>query len=107
MVALLRPVIQDILYEQGKLIAGVSARVQVYKWSQKEDTTRELLQECSHTGHIMVLFLQTRGDFILVGGASFCRPWAGLGYPHNELMSQCLRLSRLITSSNQLMILVS
>lgn len=52
---------------QGKLIAGVHARVQIFKWTQKDDTTRELLQECSHTGHIMVLYLQTRGDFILVG----------------------------------------
>lgn len=28
---------------------------------------RELVSECCHRGHILVLYLQTRGDFIVAG----------------------------------------
>jgi len=48
----------------GKLLAGVNSKVLLYKW--KEDS-KELSGECDHTGHILALYLATRGDFIIVG----------------------------------------
>jgi hypothetical protein len=33
----------------------------------REDGTRELQSECGHHGHILALYVQTRGDFIVVG----------------------------------------
>jgi len=52
---------------QGKLLAGVSAKVQLYRWAQRDDGSRELVNECNHAGHVYVLYMATRGDFILVG----------------------------------------
>ena len=52
---------------QGKLIAGINSKVQLYKWIQAEDGSRELQIECSHTGHVLALFVVTRGDFVIVG----------------------------------------
>ncbi|KAK8530110.1 hypothetical protein V6N12_060866 [Hibiscus sabdariffa] len=33
----------------------------------REDGTREIQSECGHHGHILALYVQTRGDFIVVG----------------------------------------
>lgn len=33
----------------------------------RDDGTRELQSECGHHGHILALYVQTRGDFIVVG----------------------------------------
>jgi DNA damage-binding protein 1 len=52
---------------QGKLIAGVNNKVQLLRWAQSEDGGRELSTECTHTGHVLALYVATRGDFILVG----------------------------------------
>ena len=52
---------------QGKLIAGINSKVQLYKWIQTDDGSRELQIECSHTGHVLALFVVTRGDFVIVG----------------------------------------
>jgi hypothetical protein len=68
----------------GKILAGVNAKVsvpefflhyfstltaqvQLLKWTEAEDGIRELTTECEHLGHILVLYLHTHGDFILVG----------------------------------------
>ncbi|GBG61192.1 hypothetical protein CBR_g19725 [Chara braunii] len=51
----------------GKLLAGINQKVQLYKWVQREDGTRELVSECGHHGHIIALYVKTRGDFIVVG----------------------------------------
>jgi len=59
---------------QGKLIAGVHARVQVFKWARRDDAAYELMLECGHCGQIMALYLQTRGDFVLVGEPSEPEP---------------------------------
>lgn len=53
---------------QGKLIAGINSKVQLYKWIQTDDGSRELQLECSHTGHVLALYIVTRGDFVIVGG---------------------------------------
>ena len=42
-------------------------KVQLLKWVQSEDGARELITECTHTGHVLALYVATRGDFILVG----------------------------------------
>ena len=52
---------------QGKLLAGINSRVQLYRWEQQDDATRQLVPECSHAGHVIALFVDVRGDFILVG----------------------------------------
>ena len=33
----------------------------------RDDGTHELQSECGHHGHILALYVQTRGDFIVVG----------------------------------------
>ena len=52
---------------QGKLLAGVNSRVHIFKWVRREDATFELANECTYTGHILALYMQCRGDFIIVG----------------------------------------
>lgn len=55
------------VHVQGKLIAGVNSKVQLFKWIQTDDGSRELQIECSHTGHVLALYVVTRGDFVIVG----------------------------------------
>lgn len=38
---------------QGKLLAGINARIQLFRWAQC-DGTHELVPECSHHGNILV-----------------------------------------------------
>jgi DNA damage-binding protein 1 len=51
----------------GKLLAGVNSKVQLYKWDETEEGVRQLTAECGHHGHILALFVVSRGDFIIVG----------------------------------------
>lgn len=51
----------------GKLLAAINQKIQLYKWVLREDGTHELQSECGHHGHILALYVQTRGDFIVVG----------------------------------------
>lgn len=51
----------------GKLLAAINQEIQLYKWMLREDGSRELQSECGHHGHILALYVQTRGDFIIVG----------------------------------------
>lgn len=51
----------------GKLLAAINQKIQLYKWTLRDDGTRELQSECGHHGHILALYVQTRGDFIVVG----------------------------------------
>ncbi|KAJ7544909.1 hypothetical protein O6H91_09G098400 [Diphasiastrum complanatum] len=51
----------------GKLLAGINQKIQLYKWTLRDDGTRELQSECGHHGHILALYVQSRGDFIVVG----------------------------------------
>lgn len=52
----------------GKLLAAINQKIQLYKWASREDGgNRELQTECGHHGHILALYVQTRGDFIVVG----------------------------------------
>lgn len=62
----------------GKILAGVNSKVidrviesdvqvHLYNWVEAEDGGRKLKLECSHSGHLLALYLATRGDFIIVG----------------------------------------
>lgn len=51
----------------GKLLAGINQKIALYKWTLRDDVTRELQYESSFHGHILALFVQSRGDFIVVG----------------------------------------
>ncbi|RYH30097.1 hypothetical protein EON65_06255 [archaeon] len=57
-----------------KLAAGIASKVQIYKLVSKDQglvsnfgIQPELQSECSHQGHVLVLFLKSHGDFLLVG----------------------------------------
>lgn len=51
----------------GKLLAGINQKIALYKWTSRDESTRELQYESSHHGHILALYVQSRGDFIVVG----------------------------------------
>ncbi|KAH7289838.1 hypothetical protein KP509_30G020500 [Ceratopteris richardii] len=51
----------------GKLLAAINHKIHLYKWTLRDDGTRELQSECGHHGHILALFVQSRGDFIVMG----------------------------------------
>nr|CCA20849.1 predicted protein putative [Albugo laibachii Nc14] len=51
----------------GKLLAGVNSKVYLFKWSESEENGEELVSECGHHGHTLVLYMESRGDFIVVG----------------------------------------
>ncbi|KAK3200235.1 hypothetical protein Dsin_023650 [Dipteronia sinensis] len=66
----------------GKLLAAINQKIQLYKWMLRDDGTRELQSECGHHGHILALFVQTRGDFIVVG--DLMKSFSLLIYKHEE-----------------------
>ncbi|CAN0434019.1 unnamed protein product, partial [Discosporangium mesarthrocarpum] len=43
------------------------AQVQLFRWVEKDDGIQELQTECGCRGHILALYMQSRGDFIVVG----------------------------------------
>ncbi|KAI9905788.1 hypothetical protein PsorP6_013830 [Peronosclerospora sorghi] len=51
----------------GKVLAGVNSKAQLYKWSESAESEKELVSECGHYGHTLVLYMESRGDFIVVG----------------------------------------
>ncbi|CAM8892866.1 unnamed protein product [Rhodiola kirilowii] len=66
----------------GKLLAGINQKIQLYKWTLRDDGTRELQSECGHHGHILALYVKTRGDFIVVG--DLMKSVSLLIYKHEE-----------------------
>ncbi|RQM27715.1 hypothetical protein B5M09_002429 [Aphanomyces astaci] len=53
---------------QGKLLAGINSKTTLFKWSDNaEDADKELVAECGHHGHTLVLYMESRGDFIAIG----------------------------------------
>ena len=52
----------------GKLLAGINSKIQLFRWvDDNGSSARELVGECGHHGHILALYLESRGDFIVVG----------------------------------------
>lgn len=49
------------------LIAGINSRVQLYDFIGKEDGKWTLEPVCSHSGQVLALYFDVRGDSILVG----------------------------------------
>ncbi|XP_043699363.1 DNA damage-binding protein 1 isoform X2 [Telopea speciosissima] len=66
----------------GKLLAAINQKIQLYKWNLRDDGSRELQTESGHHGHILALFVQTRGDFIVVG--DLMKSISLLLYKHEE-----------------------
>ncbi|TXG48061.1 hypothetical protein EZV62_027355 [Acer yangbiense] len=66
----------------GKLLAGVNQKIQLYKWMLRDDGTRELQSECEHCGRILARDVQTREDFIVVG--DLMKSFSLLIYKHEE-----------------------
>ena len=52
---------------KGKLLAGINSKLELFKWTPREDDAHELVSECSHHGQIITFSVKTRGDWILVG----------------------------------------
>lgn len=60
---------------QGKLIAGINSRVQLYDWQLQKDSSRGLVAGAGQSGLVLALYLACRGDFIVVGkSAHFSLP---------------------------------
>lgn len=51
---------------QGKLLAGINNKLQLFEWLPCARAPK-LERRAEHCGHILVLYVQSRGDFILVG----------------------------------------
>ncbi|XP_022762655.1 DNA damage-binding protein 1a-like [Durio zibethinus] len=66
----------------GKLLAAINQQIQLYKWMLREDGTWELQSECGHHGHLLALYVKTRGDFIVVG--DLMKSISLLIYKHEE-----------------------
>nr|CAB3460553.1 unnamed protein product [Digitaria exilis] len=66
----------------GKLLAAINQKIQLYKWMLRDDGSHELQSECGHHGHILALYTQTRGDFIVVG--DLMKSISLLVYKHEE-----------------------
>ena len=52
---------------QGKLLAGINSRVQLYEWATQKDGSRGLVAGAGQSGLVLALYLACRGDFIVVG----------------------------------------
>jgi len=50
----------------GKLLAGINSKVALFKWVDDEGN-KKIVLECQHAGHLVALYLATRGDFIIMG----------------------------------------
>ncbi|CAN6454562.1 unnamed protein product [Victoria cruziana] len=74
----------------GKLLAAINQKIQLYKWTLRDDGSRELQSESTHHGHIVALYVQTRGDFIIVG--DLMKSISLLIYKHEEgAIEECAR----------------
>jgi len=60
---------------QGKLIAGINSRVQLYDWQLQKDSSRGLVAGAGQSGLVLALYLACRGDFIVVGKHLICCVW--------------------------------
>jgi len=51
----------------GKLLAGINSEVMLFAFSSDGPDQSELVAKGSHNEHILALYVQSRGDFIVVG----------------------------------------
>ncbi|KAI3709967.1 hypothetical protein L2E82_39738 [Cichorium intybus] len=66
----------------GKLLAAINKKIQLYKWRLCDDGTRELQSEWGHHGSILGHYVQTCGDFIVVSDLKYSISL--LKYQHEE-----------------------
>ena len=54
---------------QGLLLAAIGSRTHLLAWALRDDGTRDLAEHCTHyAGNVLALYVDTRDDYILVGG---------------------------------------
>ena len=53
----------------GRLLAGINSKLELFRWAPREDddAAHALVGECGHRGHILALYVATRGHYIVVG----------------------------------------
>jgi DNA damage-binding protein 1 len=51
----------------GKLLAGINSHVKLFSYVDKSPEMSELVEKAAHSDHILALYVQSRGDFIVVG----------------------------------------
>jgi len=51
----------------GKLLAGINSRVKLFAFIDRGPDQSELQSKCGYNDHIIVLYLESHGDFIVVG----------------------------------------
>ena len=66
-----RGAVYNVLAFQGMLLTGINSRVQLYRWQQQDNGSWQLVPEASHAGHVLALYIDARGDFIIVGEWGF------------------------------------
>lgn len=61
--------VYEVRVFQGKVLAAINSRVQIYKWSPRDGgaSAQELLPECGFGSYTVALMAETIGDSILVG----------------------------------------
>ncbi|KAL9642809.1 hypothetical protein ABK040_009884 [Willaertia magna] len=50
----------------GKILASGTGRLNLFKWTENQDETKELVLECSCGGGVQILNIHSKGDFILI-----------------------------------------
>ena len=51
----------------GKVLAGVSGRVELFSWRPSGTGRNGLTPECRYVGNTLVVALRSQGDFVLAG----------------------------------------
>lgn len=62
-----RGAVYNINVLDGKLVAGINSRIQLYIWEELDDGTRSLIPTCSFSNLVLALYVAVRGNYILVG----------------------------------------
>ena len=75
-----RGAVYNVLPFQGMLLTGINSRVQLYRWQPQDNGAWQLSPEASHAGHVLALYIDTRGDFIIVGELSLHVSCGGLNF---------------------------
>lgn len=59
--------VDSLISFKGKLLAVENQEIKLYRWMSQQDGTRVLHYECGHCCRKLSLYVQTRGDYIVVG----------------------------------------
>uniref|UniRef100_A0A1D1ZT42 DNA damage-binding protein 1 n=1 Tax=Auxenochlorella protothecoides TaxID=3075 RepID=A0A1D1ZT42_AUXPR len=53
--------------DETMLVAGINSRVQMYRWEVSAMSTASLMPHCSYDGNVLILFLDSRKDLVILG----------------------------------------